>query len=142
MKVENKQQFPAKRKPSKKLRARAAKVASKRGKSSIQDVIRIVCYTAVLCVVTQHSSPHKERLCSRMPFRTTPFKCNRPLFQNEGRCSAFDIEIIFHSHANKTHYFGGARSKGFATLRNVSKLQFFAKIGHAKSVGFRIYSAI
>ena len=26
-----------------------------------------------------------------------------PLFQNEGRCSAFDMEIIFHSHANKTH---------------------------------------
>ena len=28
-------------------------------------------------------------------------------------------------------YFGGARSKGFATLRNVSKLTFFDKIGHA-----------
>ena len=27
-----------------------------------------------------------------------------PLFQNEGRCSAFDTEIIFHSHANKTHF--------------------------------------
>ena len=40
------------------------------------------------------------------------------------------------------YYFGGARSKGFATLRNVSKLQFFDKIGHAKSVGFRLYSAI
>ena len=26
------------------------------------------------------------------------------LFQNEGRCSAFDMEIIFHSHANKTHF--------------------------------------
>ena len=39
-------------------------------------------------------------------------------------------------------YFGGARSKGFATLRNVSKLPFFDKIGHAKSVGFRFYSAI
>ena len=26
-----------------------------------------------------------------------------PLFQNEGRCSAFDMEIIFHSHASKTH---------------------------------------
>ena len=26
-----------------------------------------------------------------------------PLFQNEGRCSAFDMQIIFHSHANKTH---------------------------------------
>ena len=40
------------------------------------------------------------------------------------------------------YYFGGARSKGFATLRNVSKLQFFDKIGQAKSVGFRFYSAI
>ena len=40
------------------------------------------------------------------------------------------------------YYFGGARSKGFATLRNVSKLQFFDKIGQAKSVGFRLYSAI
>ena len=38
-------------------------------------------------------------------------------------------------------YLGGARSKGFATLRNVSKLPFFDKIGHAKSVGFRFYSA-
>ena len=42
----------------------------------------------------------------------------------------------------KCFYFGGARSKGFATLRNVSKLQFFDKIGLVKSVGFRFYSAI
>ena len=27
-----------------------------------------------------------------------------PLFQNEGRCSAFDMEIIFQSHTNKTHF--------------------------------------
>ena len=27
-----------------------------------------------------------------------------PLFQNEGRCSAFDTEMIFHSHANNTHF--------------------------------------
>ena len=40
------------------------------------------------------------------------------------------------------YYFGGARSKGFATLRKVSKLHFFDKIGQAKSVGFRFYSAI
>ena len=33
------------------------------------------------------------------PFLSSP----GPLFQNEGRCSAFDMEIIFHSHANKTH---------------------------------------
>ena len=37
-----------------------------------------------------------------------------------------------------TNYFGGAQSKGFATLKNVSKLQFFDKIGHAKSVGFLV----
>ena len=53
---------------------------------------------------------------------------------------------IRHSYlvTKKLHcyYFGGARSKGFATLRNVSKLQFFDKIGQAKSVGFRFYSAI
>ena len=40
------------------------------------------------------------------------------------------------------YYFGGARSKGFAMLRNASKFPFFDKIGHAKSVGFRFYSAI
>ena len=39
-------------------------------------------------------------------------------------------------------YFGGVQSKGFATLRNVSKLPFFDKIGQAKSVGFQFYSAI
>ena len=27
-----------------------------------------------------------------------------PLFQNEGRSLAFDMELIFHSHANKTHF--------------------------------------
>ena len=34
------------------------------------------------------------------PFPSSP----GPLVQNEGRCSAFDMEIIFHSHANKTHF--------------------------------------
>ena len=32
------------------------------------------------------------------PFPSSP----GPPFQNEGRCSAFDMEIIFHSQANKT----------------------------------------
>ena len=27
-----------------------------------------------------------------------------PLFQNEGRSSALYMEIIFHSHANNTHF--------------------------------------
>ena len=39
--------------------------------------------------------------CARnRPFPSSP----GPLFQNEGWCSAFDMEIIFHSHANKTHF--------------------------------------
>ena len=53
------------------------------------------------------------------------------------------VEYITIARPNRPfYYFGGARSKGFATLRNVSKLQFFDKIGHAKFVGFRFYSAI
>ena len=27
-----------------------------------------------------------------------------PLYQNEVKCSAFDMEMIFHSLANKTHF--------------------------------------
>ena len=44
--------------------------------------------------------------CLNRPFPSSP----GPLFQNEGRCSAFDMEIIFHSHANKMLWeriFGG-----------------------------------
>jgi len=27
-----------------------------------------------------------------------------PMYQNEVKCSAFDMEMTFHSHANKTHF--------------------------------------
>ena len=27
-----------------------------------------------------------------------------PLNQNEVKCSVFDMELIFHSHANETHF--------------------------------------
>ena len=36
----------------------------------------------------------------KRPFPSSP----GALFQNEGRCSAFDTEISFHSRANKTHF--------------------------------------
>ena len=34
-----------------------------------------------------------------------PFLPNSPgpLYQNEVKCSSFDMEMIFHFHANKTH---------------------------------------
>ena len=38
-------------------------------------------------------------------WRNTPFPSSHgPLCQNEVKCSAFDMEIIFHSHVNKTHF--------------------------------------
>ena len=42
------------------------------------------------------------------PFLSSP----GPLYQNEVKCSAFDMEMIFHSHANKTHFHkkGGLRA--------------------------------
>ena len=39
-------------------------------------------------------------MCSNKPFPSTP----GPLYQKEVKCSAFDMEMIFHSHANKTHF--------------------------------------
>ena len=36
---------------------------------------------------------------------STPFPGSTgPLYQNEVKCSAFDMKMIFHSHANETHF--------------------------------------
>ena len=43
-------------------------------------------------------------------FKLMTYSSPGPLFQNEGRCSAFDMEVIFHSYVNKTHF----HKKGFA----------------------------
>ena len=54
---------------------------------------------------------------SKGPFPSSP----GPLFQNDkGRCSAFDEEIIFYSHANKTHF----HKKGCAPSL-ISKVRVF-----------------
>ena len=50
-----------------------------------------LCRCKCLCI--QHES-------TKRPFPSSP----GPLFQNEGGCSAFDMEIVFHSHANETHF--------------------------------------
>ena len=34
------------------------------------------------------------------PFLSSP----GPLYQDEAKCSAFDMEIILHSYANETHF--------------------------------------
>ena len=54
------------------------------------------------------------------PFPSSP----GPLYQNEVKCSAFDMEMIFHSHVNKTHFHNKGCALGlslkirvFGTLR-------------------------
>ena len=42
----------------------------------------------------------KNAINSSRPFLSFP----GPLFQTEVKCSAFDMEMSFHSHANKTHF--------------------------------------
>ena len=44
--------------------------------------------------------PWLALMATNRPFPSSP----GPLFQNEGRGSAFDMEIIFLSHENKTHF--------------------------------------
>ena len=55
-------------------------------------------------------------LCSNRPFPSSPGL----LFQNEDMCSAFDMEIIFHFNANKTHF----HKKGCAPSL-ISKMRVF-----------------
>ena len=43
--------------------------------------------------------PRNLKVANR-PFPSSP----GPLYQNEVKCSAFDLKMIFHSHANKTHF--------------------------------------
>ena len=48
----------------------------------------------------------------------------RPLYRNEFKCSAFGMEIIFHSHGNKTYF----QKKGCA-LGLVLKVRQFLELG-------------
>ena len=83
--------------------------------------------------------------CCLLPLPSNRWILNRhsPLQRSFGGKS-FRVRISSNllAHSSTLINFGGARSKGFATLRNLSNLTFFDKIGLAKSVGFRFYSAI
>ena len=61
----------------------------------------VICHSQVI-----YQIPWRVRMLN-WPFPSSP----GPLFQNEGKCSAFDMEIIFHSHENKTHF----HKKGYAS---------------------------
>ena len=50
-------------------------------------------------VETLRLMTHKKK---KKPKRNRPFPSfPGPLYENEVKCSAFDVEMIFHSHANK-----------------------------------------
>ena len=68
--------------------------------------------------------------CRNRPFPSSP----GPLFQNEVKCSAFDIEIIFHSHANKTHF----HKKGWA-LSLILKVRVFGTRKRPIKAMFTLY---
>ena len=42
--------------------------------------------------------------CQRTPPPTNCSSSHGPLYQNEVKFSAFDMEMIFHFHTNKTHF--------------------------------------
>ena len=44
--------------------------------------------------------PYKKRNSENKPFPSFP----RPLYQNKVKCSAFDMEMVFHSYVNKTFF--------------------------------------
>ena len=72
-------------------------------KVSMQDTTTMICCCFLfvclfLCIGPVEQFSNELQL--NRPFPSSP----EPLFQNKSRCSAFDMEIIFHSHANKTRF--------------------------------------
>ena len=64
------------------------------------------------------------RINRNRPFPSSP----KPLFQSEFKCEAIGMKIIFHFHANKTHF----KKRGFAlsqvlkaTVLGTRKWHFF-----------------
>ena len=52
-------------------------------------------------------SPHRKVITIDLfqpVWEASRAKCCRPLYQNEVKGSAFDMEKIFHSHVSKTHF--------------------------------------
>ena len=52
------------------------------------------------CIFLISSSSFLGMLRTNWPFQSYP----GPLYQNDVKCSAFDKEMIFHSHANKNSF--------------------------------------
>ena len=80
--------------------------------------------------VTQWSSVHNG------PFLSS----YGPLSENEVKCSAFDMEMTFHSHANKTHFHKKSWALGLLlkvrVFRN-SEMAYWKGVYHRVDMGWR-----
>ena len=68
----------------------------------------------------------------KRPFPSSP----EPLYQNEVKRSAFDMEMIFHSHANKTNF----HKKGCA-LGLILKVRVFGTLKWPVGISLKCSSA-
>ena len=78
------------------------------------------CLEAPYLLTARVFSIYVPHFQGNRPFPSSP----EPLYQNEVKCLAFDMEIIFHSHENETHFHkkGGAlglvlKARVFATRK-------------------------
>ena len=54
---------------------------------------------------TERFCAHYNNMYNMALFNNSPFPSSpRPLYQNKVKCSAFDMKIIFHSHAYETYF--------------------------------------
>ena len=79
-----------------------------------------MCFSLIVILSCEQALPgalaagrEKEGELATTRLWNRPFPCSPgPLYQNEVKCSAFDMKLIFHSDANKTH-FHKKESEGF-----------------------------
>ena len=60
------------------------------------------------------------KLCKGLKYEQAVPSSPEPLYQNEGKCSAFDMEMILHCRANKTHF-----HKNVCALGLILKVRIF-----------------
>ena len=53
----------------------------------------------------------------KLLFNRSFLSCLKPLFQGEAKCSAFDMKMIFHFHANKAHFHKKGSALGLFFLK-------------------------
>ena len=86
---------------------------NKLGVSTYITTLKRTSLNSHLCIycLRQTSKFHHQASFQKSQFVNMPFPSfPGPLYQNEVKCSACDMKMTFHSHANKTHF----HKKGWA----------------------------